>query len=59
MASAAKAVQGLKHVKPIFSTNHIEARRRVFALYRTWYRQLQLIGNLTLTHLVYVCYWDV
>ncbi|XP_060558894.1 NADH dehydrogenase [ubiquinone] 1 alpha subcomplex subunit 6-like [Ruditapes philippinarum] len=42
MASV-KAVQGLKHVKPILSADHSEARKRVLSLYRAWYRQAELV----------------
>ncbi|KAL4240274.1 NADH dehydrogenase 1 alpha subcomplex subunit 6 ndufa6 [Mactra antiquata] len=42
MASS-KAVQGLKHVKPILSTDTNQARRRVLNLYRAWYRVVPYI----------------
>ncbi|XP_041364621.1 NADH dehydrogenase [ubiquinone] 1 alpha subcomplex subunit 6-like [Gigantopelta aegis] len=41
---AARAVQqGVKQVKPILSTDSAEARRRVFNLYKAWFRQLPYI----------------
>ncbi|XP_053609225.1 NADH dehydrogenase [ubiquinone] 1 alpha subcomplex subunit 6 [Plodia interpunctella] len=39
--SARQAIQvGTKAVKPVLSTTHGEARRRVLNLYKAWYRQI-------------------
>ncbi|KAK7112724.1 NADH dehydrogenase [ubiquinone] 1 alpha subcomplex subunit 6-like [Littorina saxatilis] len=41
---ASRAVQqGFKQVKPILSTNHHEAKRRVLNLYKAWYRQIPYV----------------
>lgn len=41
---AAKRV--LQQVRPVLSVNKDEARRRVLNLYKAWYRQMPLIGQL-------------
>ncbi|XP_052784176.1 NADH dehydrogenase [ubiquinone] 1 alpha subcomplex subunit 6-like [Mya arenaria] len=43
--SATKAVQGLKHAKPLLSVDRTEAKRRVINLYKSWYRQVPSICN--------------
>lgn len=44
--SARQAIQtGQKIVKPVLSTNHAEAKRRVLSLYKAWYRQIPYIGK--------------
>ncbi|KAH3862086.1 NADH dehydrogenase [ubiquinone] 1 alpha subcomplex subunit 6-like [Dreissena polymorpha] len=43
--AASKAVQGLKHAKPILSVDRNDARRRVLNLYKAWYRQIPVICN--------------
>ncbi|KOX68416.1 NADH dehydrogenase [ubiquinone] 1 alpha subcomplex subunit 6 [Melipona quadrifasciata] len=40
---ATPVTSGLKQVKPILSLTHIEARRKVITLYKTWYRQIPFI----------------
>uniref|UniRef100_A0A1B0CJY0 NADH dehydrogenase [ubiquinone] 1 alpha subcomplex subunit 6 n=1 Tax=Lutzomyia longipalpis TaxID=7200 RepID=A0A1B0CJY0_LUTLO len=44
MAASREAVlRTLKQVRPILSVDKTEARRRVFNLYRAWYRQIPYI----------------
>uniref|UniRef100_A0A1L8E0P9 NADH dehydrogenase [ubiquinone] 1 alpha subcomplex subunit 6 n=1 Tax=Nyssomyia neivai TaxID=330878 RepID=A0A1L8E0P9_9DIPT len=44
MAATREAVlRTLKQVRPILSVDQSEARRRVFNLYRAWYRQIPYI----------------
>ncbi|KAK7493278.1 hypothetical protein BaRGS_00015404 [Batillaria attramentaria] len=41
---AGRAIQqGVKQVKPILSTNHAEAKRRVLNLYKAWYRHVPYV----------------
>ncbi|KAK1134109.1 hypothetical protein K0M31_011891 [Melipona bicolor] len=40
---ATPVTSGLKQVKPILSLTHVEARRKVITLYKTWYRQIPFI----------------
>ncbi|GAB0086084.1 NADH dehydrogenase [Sergentomyia squamirostris] len=42
-ASREAVVRALKQVRPILSVDKIEARRRVFNLYRAWYRQIPYV----------------
>ncbi|XP_055703487.1 NADH dehydrogenase [ubiquinone] 1 alpha subcomplex subunit 6 [Phlebotomus papatasi] len=42
-ASREAVVRTLKQVRPILSVDKSEARRRVFNLYRAWYRQIPYI----------------
>lgn len=44
MASREAIHVGSKVVKPLLSTNPVEARRRVINLYKAWYRQIPYIG---------------
>lgn len=44
-ASREAVVRALKQVRPILSVDKSEARRRVFNLYRAWYRQIPYIGK--------------
>lgn len=42
--SAQQAIRtGQKVVKPVLSTNPVEAKRRVLSLYKAWYRQVPYI----------------
>merc|ERR1712137_281612 len=41
--AAARSLQGLKHVKPIFSTTPKDARLRVLNLYKAWYRSIPIM----------------
>ncbi|XP_026327093.1 NADH dehydrogenase [ubiquinone] 1 alpha subcomplex subunit 6 [Hyposmocoma kahamanoa] len=43
MASRKAIHVGSKVVKPLLSTNPVEARRRVMNLYKAWYRQIPYI----------------
>lgn len=43
MAAVKKVIQ---QVRPILSVDKDEARRRMFNLYKAWYRQCPQIGNL-------------
>jgi hypothetical protein len=44
MASQKAARKVLQQVRPILSVDHSEARKRVFNLYKAWYRQVPYIG---------------
>lgn len=43
MAAVPKRI--IQHVKPILSVDQAEARRRVFNIYKAWYRQLPYVGE--------------
>lgn len=45
MASQAPAKRILQQVRPILSLDREEARRRVFNLYKAWYRSVPFIGR--------------
>ena len=36
--------EGIRYVRPILSTNHADAKRRVLNLYRAWHRQIPYVG---------------
>ena len=43
MSLATRLPQTLKQVRPVLSTDHNEARRRVLNLYKIWIRQIPYI----------------
>lgn len=43
MSLATRLPQTLKQVRPVLSTDHAEARRRVLNLYKIWLRQIPYI----------------
>jgi len=45
MASQKAARKVLQQVRPILSVDQSEARKRVFNLYKAWYRQIPYIGR--------------
>ena len=45
MAAKGALQTGLKQVKPILSTNKLEAKRRVLNLYKAWYRHIPFMGK--------------
>ena len=47
MASQKTIREGYKLVKPVLSTNKLEAKRRVINLYKAWYRQIPFTGKNT------------
>lgn len=47
MAARQPAQRVIQHVRPILSVDRDEARRRVFNLYKAWYRSLPFIGKFT------------
>lgn len=49
MASPAKRI--IQQVRPILSLNNEEARRRVFSLYKAWYRSIPYIGKIVIIDL--------
>jgi hypothetical protein len=57
MSLTTRLPQTLKQVRPVLSTDHAEARRRVLNLYKIWLRQIPYIrvdyikNNWTETHL--------
>lgn len=46
MATSAPAKRIIQQVRPILSLDQDEARRRVFQLYKAWYRTIPYIGKL-------------
>ncbi len=57
MSLATRLPQTLKQVRPVLSTDHAEAKRRVLNLYKIWLQQIPYIrvdyikNNWTETHL--------
>ena len=48
--STGKVVRsGIRYVKPILSTNHQEAKRRVLGLYRAYCREIPMTCNIFLS----------
>lgn len=46
MAGREVVKKTLQQVRPILSVDNAEARRRVLALYKAWYRQIPYVGEL-------------
>ena len=46
MSASKVAKTAFREVKPLLSVDREEARRRVFNLYKAWYRQIPYIGEL-------------
>uniref|UniRef100_A0A8C2AW09 Uncharacterized protein n=1 Tax=Cyprinus carpio TaxID=7962 RepID=A0A8C2AW09_CYPCA len=50
IAATRSGAAAVKVVKPIFSRDLSEARRRARELYRAWYREVPNTGKCTVTH---------
>lgn len=46
MAGREAVTRTIQQVRPVLSVNKDEAKRRVFNLYKAWYRKIPFIGKL-------------